>query len=111
MIERLAILRAIFRSDRKGDPKAHPAAQPTVRRWLEIGERYPEVRADLLELGGILRTQPFQVVQGVPETEAVHPQVLAYQAGRRDLALQLLALMNLNVFELNTLMMETSDDA
>lgn len=110
MIDRLEILRAIFPARwhrRKGQPVAPPAMRQLVRRWNALGETHPELVRDLVALGRVTTPQPFDMVDGIPEPAAVDPQVLAYEAGRRDLALQLVALMNLSIFELNAL---TEDD-
>lgn len=93
---KLAFLMALF---------PHRGAQADVaRRWFQARTRDPELMADIIRLGGILTAQPFQ--NG--EVADLDPARLAYEAGRRDLALQLTALMGLTIDELNILM-ETND--
>ena len=71
-----------------------------ARRWHKARNSNPELAGDLIRLGGILAAQPF--VQG--EVAALDTTRLAYEAGRRDMALQLLALMTLSIDDLNLLM-------
>lgn len=75
-----------------------------AKRWLKAAQMWPELRADLVQLGGVLAPQPVLRQDGVPQLEQIDPQRLAYEAGRRDLAMQLLAMMNLSISDLNTLM-------
>lgn len=79
-----------------------------AKRWRAAASRDPHLSADLIRLGGVLLAQPVRIVEGFPEPEALDPYRLAYEAGRRDLAMQLLALMNLSIEELNILM-ESND--
>lgn len=71
-----------------------------ARRWSRARQANPELVGDLIRLGGIMSAQPMQAGEVLP----LDPNRLAYEAGRRDLALQLSALMALTPFELNDLM-------
>jgi hypothetical protein len=77
-----------------------------VRRWTNIARDDSRLAEDLIRLGGILTGQPAQIVDGFPAPDLPDAQLLAYQAGRRDMALQLLALMSLTPHQLNTLVKE-----
>ncbi len=77
-----------------------------ARRWSEASKRDNRLAEDVIILGGVMTTQPAILDNGFPSASLPDPQLLAYQAGRRDLALQLLALMNLTPNELNTLAKE-----
>ncbi|MDF2143205.1 hypothetical protein [Paenirhodobacter sp. CAU 1674] len=101
LIDKIGMLRTMFASRK--------AAQPIARRWRAAAAERPQLRDDVVAMAGILTTQPVNVSHGVPEVETPDPYRLAYEAGRRDLGLQLLSLMNLSIFELNSLMED--DDA
>lgn len=96
MFDRISVLRALF-------PRRDIAAQK-ARRWRAAASERPELVADVLELAGILAAQPVTLEQGVPEIDTIDPYRLAYEAGRRDLGLQLLAMMQISIPELNSLM-------
>lgn len=69
------------------------AARDVARRWRAARDRSPELATDLMRMGCVM--QPV----GAP----LDPQRLAYEAGRRDLAQEMLALMNISIDELNEL--------
>lgn len=72
-----------------------------ARRWNREQRRDPALMADLINMGGILQ---------LTDTAALTPELrLAYEAGRRDLALQLAAMCGLTVAELNTLIGDDDD--
>jgi hypothetical protein len=75
--------------------KAMQAARLASRRWRKAFADEPELRADLIRLGGVLTMNP---PQGVTAAQ------LAYEAGRRDFALQILALGGISPFDLNRMM-------
>lgn len=77
-----------------------------ARRWTRATKDEPRLAEDLIKLGGVLTGQPAQLVDGYPTPDLPDAQLLAYQAGRRDMALQLLALMSLTPYQLNDLMKE-----
>lgn len=80
------------------------------RRWRAAAREIPGLEGDLVELGGLRMMQPHQRIEGVPEPAALGPEMLAYQQGKRDLALQLLALMGLNQDDFNSLFTEEKHD-
>lgn len=82
------------------------AGRRMARRWTKAATFDRQLPEDLIRLGGILTGQPAQIVDGWPAPDLPDAQVLAYQAGRRDMALQLLALMSLTPTQLNTLVKE-----
>ena len=77
-----------------------------ARRWGKAARDESRLAEDLIRLGGVLAGQPAMLEDGIPTPALPDAQALAYQAGRRDLALQLLALMNLTPTQLNTLAKE-----
>lgn len=89
---KFAVLASVF--GRRED-----AAAPS-RRWRAAAARDRELPADLIRIGGVLTMQP--VTDG--DVAGLDPLRLAYEAGRRDLALQLLSMMELTISELNQLM-------
>lgn len=70
-----------------------------VRRWRKARLAHPELMGDVIRLGGVLAAQPMD--KG--EVEPLDASRLAYEAGRRDFALQLLAMMQISIDELNHL--------
>lgn len=85
-------------------------AMRLAKRWGRAVKDEPRLAEDLIRLGGVLIGQPAQLVDGYPTPDLPDAQLLAYQAGRRDMALQLLALMSLTPLELNTLAKEPDYD-
>ncbi len=82
-----------------------------ARRWRQAAEADSRLVIDLIELGGVLTGQPARLVEGYPSPDLPDPQTLAYAAGRRDMALQILALMNLTPTQTQALMKEAQYDA
>lgn len=83
----------------------HPASRPVdevemSRRWARARQSNPELLGDVIRLGGLMVAQPMQDGEVMP----LDPYRMAYEAGRRDLALQLSAMMALSVSDLNDLM-------
>lgn len=76
-----------------------------ARRWNKARLANPELMADVIRLGGVLAAQPMQA----GEVQPLDPARLSYEAGRRDFALQLLAMMQMSIDEFN-LMTERDDD-
>ncbi|MGR3521933.1 MAG: hypothetical protein ACU0FT_04185 [Paracoccus sp. (in: a-proteobacteria)] len=74
-----------------------------ARRWRNAREVKPELAQDVIRFSGLMQMQPhrFEDGFGTPELD---PARLAYEAGRRDLGLQLLALMGVSQTELNAMM-------
>lgn len=91
-------LRALF-------PRPEVASRVS-RRWMKARAADPDLAADLIVLGGVLVAQPADAEGVAP----IDPHRLAYEAGRRDLALQLLAMMSLTPYELSA-MLERNDAA
>lgn len=101
ILSRLSLVRALFAGDDR-------SAVPAARRWRAARAANPALMADLIRHGGILAQQPQRLTDGVPEMDQTDPIRLAYEAGRRDMALALLALMGLSDHELSQ-MMEAND--
>ncbi|HMO70096.1 MAG TPA: hypothetical protein PKC84_00345 [Paracoccaceae bacterium] len=97
---RIGVLRSLF--------QARSPAPPGARRRGAGRAAVPEIAEGPIPLGGVMTLQPVRIEAGLPEVAPIDPLRLAYEAGRRDLALQLLALMRLGVPELNSL---SEDDA
>lgn len=85
---------------------ARAVALRQARRWSLAAREDSRLAVDLIVLGGIMTAQPATLQDGWPSPALPDPQRLAYEAGRRDLALQLLSLMSLTPTELNTLAKE-----
>lgn len=100
IFDRLTVLRAMF-------PGALRRVAPAVsRRWREAQAREPDLAADLIGMGAVLAMQP-RGADGV----MLDREGLAYEAGRRDLALEVLALMGVGPDELIKLMeMDNASD-
>lgn len=98
------MLRALANTPRvvKAEALNHDPISETemARRWSRARNAQPELLADLIRLGGIMAAQPTQDGEVLP----LDPNRLLYEAGRRDFALQLAALMALSPMELNDLM-------
>lgn len=88
-----------------------------ARRWQTARKGQPELAADVIRLGKILVLQPInvgEVDQPNKEQKPISAMpldgiTLAYEAGRRDFAMQILAMMNLTIDDFN-LMTERDDD-
>jgi hypothetical protein len=78
-------------------------------RWTRAFRAEPELAADLVRIGGVASTIPARFVEGVEQPDPIDPLRLAYEAGRRDLALKLLAAGNIGQYQLNQLL-EPHDD-
>ena len=85
-------------------------AMSLAKRWGKAVKDDPRLAEDLIRLGGVLNGQPAQLQDGYPTPALPDAQLLAYQAGRRDMALQLLALTSLTPYQLNDLMKEPDYD-
>jgi hypothetical protein len=75
-----------------------------ARRWMRLRQANPELLGDLIRLGGVLNAQPMMDGEVMP----MDGMRLAYEAGRRDFALQLASMMALTHTELSD-MMENAD--
>lgn len=101
ILDRIGILRAAF-------PRRAAAADAGAR-WARAARAEPGIAGDVIRLGRVLAQQPDDFVDGYPMGRPIDPLRLAFDAGRRDLALQLLALIGLTPDELRSLM-ERDDD-
>ncbi len=84
---------------------AKAAAAEPAARWAKAAARDRELLGDVLRLGGVLTTQP---LAGGELSAPIDPLRLAYETGRRDMALQLATMMSLSLPELAT-MLEIND--
>lgn len=98
---RISLIRSIF-------PSRSDQADAGVR-WVRAARQDPDLMADVIRMGGILVAQPDQYDKGIPLGVPIDPVRLAYEAGKRDLALQLCALMALTPLELQTLMEDINE--
>lgn len=84
-------------------------ASPTKRGAAKSAAAWSAAKSsqtvdDLVRLGGLLAMQPANYAEGIAQPDPIDPQRLAYEAGRRDLAIQLLTLMGVGPYELMQLM-------
>lgn len=98
ILDRIGLLRAAFREKRE--------ASAAAERWVAADQADPELALDILRMGGVLTLPPRRFVDGIEVPDPIDPIRLAKQEGRRELALELLALMKLSAFELSQLMEE-----
>jgi hypothetical protein len=115
LFHKLSILRAIFGQPlpetatiedlRDAVAAADHAAAAPARRWWAAAQADPELLGDVIRLGDVFTTQPFA---GGQLAAPIDPLRLAYEHGRRDMALQLATMMTLSIHDLNQLM-ETND--
>lgn len=96
ILDRIGILRALF--------PVRAGVYDLAARWQRAAADEPELMGDVIRLGGVVALQPDTYDQGVPIGAPIDPVRLAYDAGRRDFALQLAALMGLTTTEMNSLM-------
>ncbi|MDZ7919978.1 hypothetical protein [Rhodoferax sp.] len=100
----LTILQAIFPSE------ARRELARVADRWRKAANTTPALAEDLIRLGEVIAPQPARLNEGYPTPALPDAIQLAYAAGRRDMALQLLALMNLTASQTHALMKEQSYD-
>lgn len=74
-------------------------ARSVARRWRRAFADEPALAEDLIRLGGVLALTP-------PNPKGPNLEQLAYEAGRRDFALQLLAMGGLSPWQINQMMGE-----
>ncbi len=93
--DRISIIRALI---------PHKSiAGDSARRWRNARAVAPELAADVIVACGLMQMQPARFDGGFA-TPDLDPYRLAYEAGRRDLGLQLLAQMGVSQTELNAMM-------
>ncbi len=101
MLNRVPFLRALF--------PGHFEAPMRARRWAVALRADPALARDVIELGGILQMPLSLAPQSDDLNSRVDPCRLAFEAGQRDLAVKILALMGVTPDELNQLMEEEHD--
>lgn len=101
IIDRLSVLASLFGTN-------WGAARQFAKRWQKAAMQQPELRTDLIRLGGLFVLPPVQMVNGYPEPVTIDPYQSGREAGRRELAMQLLAACGVTIEDLNQ-MMETQD--
>lgn len=102
ILHRLSHLLARF----GGTDAARRAAGEHAALWRRVAAQFPAIRQDLITQGGLLTGQDVVMQDGLPTPAPLDPYRLAYQAGRRDLALQLLSAASLDTDTLNHLITE-----
>lgn len=89
----ISILRARFTERR--------AARVLAARWSAAAARDPELREDIIRLGGLLAQPETRFENGIEMRDPIDPYRLARDEGRRTMALDLLALMNVTPHQLS----------
>lgn len=106
--DRLGVIASLF--GQKGETP--PEVQATIRktaglmaeRWARARRMDPALLADVMTLGGILTAEPFEG----GEVADLNTNRILYEKGRRDLALQISALMGVDHTEM-AILMETNN--
>lgn len=101
IFDRLSIFRGLF-------PRSARAAADAAMRWREIADANPALIEDVIRIGGVLAAAPRRYADGVEVPEPIDPIRMARAEGRREMALDLLALMTVSSREFLELM-ENSD--
>lgn len=102
ILDRFSVFRAMF--------PAKSQAADVAARWQRAFVREPQLAADLIGLAAILALRPTLFEGGAEVPEPIDPVRLAYEQGRRDMGVKLLALMGVTNSELQKLM-EVDDNA
>lgn len=71
-------------------------ALDVAKRWRAAFHDEPELMGDIIRIGGVLSGDPAVFEKGVEVIKPIDPIRQAKDAGRRAMALELLALMNVN---------------
>lgn len=79
------------------------AAAAYAARWSRASAKDPELAADIIRLGGVLDKQAEEYRDGVVVPNPIDPIRMAKEAGRREFAVELLALMQITPEELRNL--------
>ena len=77
-----------------------------VARWQAASAADPRLAVDIIDMGKILAYGDVDATDRLQASE----MELAYDRGRRDFALDLLAMMHMTNYELNQLLKETHDE-
>lgn len=96
IFDRMTLLRALFPS--------RMAAAEVVGRWVAAQEREPELARDVIRIGRVLARAPVRYIAGIEAPDPIDPIRLAKAEGRREMALDLLAMMQITAAELRDLM-------
>ncbi len=96
IFDRITLLRGLFPS--------RTASRAPVARWVRVAETEPECVGDVIRLGGLLALLPRRYEAGAEIPAPIDPIQLARAEGRRELAIELLALMSVSADEFRTLM-------
>lgn len=101
IFDRLTFFRVLF-------PRSASAAVDAATRWREAADRDPGLAEDVVRIGGVLAAAPRRYAGGVEVPEPIDPIRMAKAEGRREMALELLAMMSVSSREFLELM-ENSD--
>lgn len=104
IFDRMRTLQALFGAARKDE------AASMGRRWRRAVTDEARLLDDVIREGGLLDFHPRVLQDGVATPDVFDPHHLAYAQGRRDMALQLAALMNLTAHDLSQMMRTRDDD-
>ncbi len=96
IFERMTVLRTLFPEKR--------VAREAVHRWTQAVTREPELAGDVIRLGGIMAKAPARYQEGVALPDPVDPYAMAKREGRRELAVELLAMMQVTATEFHKIM-------
>ena len=88
------------------DPASKKAARIRATRWAMASERDPALAADVINMGRVLTLAPVDQADRL----AANDIQLAYEQGRRDLAIELLAMMSINQAEFLQMMENDYED-
>jgi hypothetical protein len=102
ILDRLQILRGMF-------AWADRTSAERVRRWSKAHLADPNLMKDLVALGGLLQI-PHEIPPNPMNPTPVDPDRLAFEAGQRDMAVKLSALMGVTNYELTHLMEDNDAD-
>ncbi|WP_289150260.1 hypothetical protein [uncultured Salipiger sp.] len=87
ILDRISTLLAHFGLDPDG--RARAAEHGEI--WRSAAAREPRILGDLIREGGLFEGQPVVMKDGIPSRAPIDPYRMAYEAGRRDFAAQLLS--------------------
>lgn len=89
----LSVLKARF-------PVLSGATKP-ARRWQAARDHDPALARDIIRIGGLLTLSAQRFSRGREVLDPLCPIRMARDAGRRDLAIELLALMDVKISEIH----------
>ena len=85
------------------------AAGRLASRWAAAAEGEPALVSDIIRMGGVLAQGAREFEDGVEKPLPLDPYRMAEEKGRREFALELLALMSFSPHDLRQLMEQNSD--